>query len=157
MESKLENINKNLEKIVSMMENKNNPNEYFWKACLHGNVEVVKFFIKNGVNVNEKDKMGYPPIFQAVFSGKLEVVKLLVENGADIDVKTFSGTSLIDVASKNLHSHIIGYLMRVKESRNNNLFGISNVNQNGNSQGLFGHLNGNSQALFSRSNLNPWE
>lgn len=87
-----------LKKHLSHNNNCNNANEYFWKACLHGNLEVVKFFVKDGVNVNEKDKKGYTAIFKAVFSGKLEIVKFLVENGADINT---CYERLIDAASRN--------------------------------------------------------
>lgn len=56
----------------------------FTCACMDGNIEAAKWFIRKGVNVNcEHGK----PIGGACLSGNLPLVKLLVENGANNTAK----------------------------------------------------------------------
>ena len=53
------------------------------RACRAGDLEVVKYAVGRGVDVNAKNDEGHTPILAAILSGKLEVVKFLVENGVD--------------------------------------------------------------------------
>ena len=47
-------------------------------------IEVVKFLIEAGGDVNAKDKHGYTPLFEAK---SIEVAKILIEAGAEINVR----------------------------------------------------------------------
>jgi len=75
-------------------------------AALYGKIEVVKFLISKGANVNAKSNGGRTPLHAAVGAGVLSVsdvnivavVKLLVSNGADVNAKDNKGeTPLGDV------------------------------------------------------------
>ena len=57
------------------------------KASENGHLEVVKYLVSNGANVNVKDKHDLTPIHDGARWGFLEVVKFLSQNGADLDSK----------------------------------------------------------------------
>ena len=68
------------------------------KACDSGNIELVDFFLKNKVDVNQKfggvhdddgsKLIGMTPIFSAVEGGgHPEIVKKLIDAGANVNVK----------------------------------------------------------------------
>ena len=59
-------------------------------ASFYGNVEMVKFLIQNGLNVNAKTIGGSTPLQKAVDCNHFEVMKILVENGADRNRMIFS-------------------------------------------------------------------
>lgn len=66
---------------------------HFHVACMTNNVDVVKFFLKNGVNVNHAVCQsaplfaGFTPLhFSAKFTC-LETAEILVENGANINLQ----------------------------------------------------------------------
>lgn len=53
-------------------------------AAFEGNIEICKFLIEKGANVNNVSNEGVTPLFQAIDQSEShEVVKLLLENGAD--------------------------------------------------------------------------
>ncbi|ORX57695.1 ankyrin [Piromyces finnis] len=50
------------------------------------NLNLIKFFINNGANIDGKDDRGATPLYYAIFnSNKVEIVKYLVEKGANIN------------------------------------------------------------------------
>lgn len=61
-------------------------NTYNWTALMeasyYGNLNLVKFLVENGANVNIKNQHGHTAICRASLTNKIEVVKYLKENGA---------------------------------------------------------------------------
>ena len=55
-----------------------------WCAAASGKLEVVKYLIEFGANVNSESDTGSTPIRSACFFSHLEIVKFLVKNGGDI-------------------------------------------------------------------------
>ncbi len=49
-----------------------------------GNVNSVRFLIRNGADVHVSDSLGNPPLYYAFRSGQLKMAKFLVENCANI-------------------------------------------------------------------------
>jgi ankyrin repeat protein len=71
----------------------------FFDAVKTGNREIVAMSIKEGFNVNAKDKDGYTALLIAAEKGDLEMAHLLVEKGADVNAKDKDGyTALMYVA-----------------------------------------------------------
>jgi len=68
-------------------------------AVKSGDRETVAISIKEGFNVNAKDKDGYTALLIAAEKGDLEMAQLLVEKGADVNAKDKDGyTALMYVA-----------------------------------------------------------
>jgi len=63
-------------------------------------LDVIKYLIQSGADVNAKDKYGQTALIYAVGNdwGVLEIVKYLAEHGADINVTLESGRTALDIA-----------------------------------------------------------
>ena len=84
----------------------------FIKAVEGNKKEEVERFIKEGVNIDFKDRCGTPLLHFASNDGDSAVVKLLVENGVDINAcDSYGTTKLMQVcASGNLE--LAEYLLK---------------------------------------------
>ena len=79
--------------------------EKFIKAAYEGKYHKVESYIKQGVNVNAKDKEGKtalieaeeyaPSIFSSTRKSNIDIVKLLVEHGADVNAKDEMGVTTL--------------------------------------------------------------
>lgn len=64
-------------------------------------VEIAKFLIESGADVNAKDKKNDSPYLYAGAHGYLEILKMTLNHGADLkSVNRFGGTALIPAAEK---------------------------------------------------------
>lgn len=59
----------------------------FCKLIQKGNIEVVKYLIASGEDVNQKSK-GLTPLMFAARHNKAEIAKLLINSGAKLNVKS---------------------------------------------------------------------
>jgi ankyrin repeat protein len=71
------------------------------RASADGNLEVVKYVIERGANVNVREGS---PLRSAALAGHYEIVKYLVEKGSIISPKVY------EFSKKNGHCHIADYL-----------------------------------------------
>jgi len=60
-------------------------------AIRHGHIEISRFLIKAGANVNTSDDKGQSPLILAAMYGHIEIVKLLLESGANVDYRNRYG------------------------------------------------------------------
>ncbi|CAJ0564084.1 unnamed protein product, partial [Mesorhabditis spiculigera] len=89
-----ENVNrKNVDEVVKAGRNS------MHMACDYGQVEVVKYLIENGGNVNLADKHGITPLLYAIWENHIEVAKLLMAKGANRNVKSPLNEPLLDCAT----------------------------------------------------------
>lgn len=93
------------------------------EASYYGHLEVVKFLVENGANVNNIVK-GYlgmnrdTALVSASANGHLEVVKYLVENGANIN----NGRNALEVAAEEGHLAVVQYLVSQGANAKINLY-----------------------------------
>ena len=76
-------------------------------ASIKGHLEIVKFLIENGVNVNADCGK---PLSSASRGNHIDVVKYLVENGADVNLPVYSINSL-DIAASKGNINVVKYLI----------------------------------------------
>jgi hypothetical protein len=57
------------------------------EACYGSRVEVMKFLIGKGADVDAKCTIGATPLHSACYHGPVEAVRFLIEKGADINAK----------------------------------------------------------------------
>jgi len=83
----------------------------FDMAVTYNNIEMVKYFISNGIDVNvTKRRSGFTPLMAAACYGRVEMAKLLIENGANRDAVDVKGISVIDFARKMNKKSILALL-----------------------------------------------
>lgn len=73
----------------------------FDMAVTYDNIEVVKYLISQGVNVNTTQRRSrFTPLMAAVCYGRVEMVEFLIEQGANTEAMDAKGISVIDFARK---------------------------------------------------------
>lgn len=86
-------------------------------AVTYNNIEIVKYLIGNGVDVNSTQRRsGFTPLMAAACYGRTEIAKLLIENGADKNAVDSKGISVIDFARKMNKKSVLALLDYDKNS-----------------------------------------
>ena len=80
------------------------------KAIEAGRLEIVKYFVENGADVNSRDG-DYYPLMIACRNGYLEIVKYLIDNGADIKATGNKSTTALIFALREGHFGIVKCLV----------------------------------------------
>ncbi len=84
-------------------------------ASTNGKLEVVKYLISQGADINirtkAKNNNDFTALIMASGGGHLEVVKFLVANGANVNDKTKGGGTALMAASANGHLSVIKFLI----------------------------------------------
>lgn len=75
-----------------------NMNEELIRAARNKEISKVKSLIKQGANVNFKDKFGGTPLFYAVTKSDFELTKFFLENNADINMLYDKKDNLLQLA-----------------------------------------------------------
>jgi len=84
-------------------------------ATLNGHIEIVRFLLIYGAEINRHDRSGTYPLHFAVQSGNLELVQLLVYSGADIDItQTKYEETPLHWAISLRHARIVNFLISAK-------------------------------------------
>jgi ankyrin repeat protein len=74
----------------------------FIELCIKGKPDEVEAAIKNGANVNAKDKYDETALMYAAGNNSNpEAIALLIKNGADANTKDIDGNRAIDFAKEN--------------------------------------------------------
>ena len=75
-------------------------------AARHGYIELVRFFLSDGVNLEEKNRIGFTALHIAARYGHEEVVKLLLEKGANREARSRRGWTPLQYAKERGHEHV---------------------------------------------------
>lgn len=60
---------------------------YFLLALQRGNLQLVKFCVENGININDKTVNNRWPIVEVSIYGNIDVMKYLLEHGANLHIE----------------------------------------------------------------------
>jgi len=103
-------------------------------ACKYGHLEIVKFLVEKGADINQKNDFGKTPLMYASARGHLEIVELLLKNKADINKKNSKDMTALMYASLHEYPKIVKLLIEKGASINNkdnnkfNAFMLANKN-----------------------------
>ena len=95
------------------------------RAAKRGNLEKVRQFLDQGVNVNTRDGYGRTALMEASREGHAELVSLLLAHGADPELESFSNTNAFQYAkNSSVYNLLIQHLnetvsQTVKNKRDN--------------------------------------
>ena len=82
-------------------------------AAYAGHIEVVKFLIKQGANLNSQDAINMTPMHNASAAGNIEIVKLLVSLDAYINPVNCENKTPLDYAKDKNQTPVIDYLTSI--------------------------------------------
>ncbi|MBN2315145.1 MAG: ankyrin repeat domain-containing protein [Sedimentisphaerales bacterium] len=68
------------------------------QAIINGDTELVKSLLSGGMDVNEKNRMGWTPLHTALSKGKTEIAELLISKNADLNAKDNQGKTPLYLA-----------------------------------------------------------
>jgi len=94
------------------IKNSNNETALHW-AAKGGHLEVVDLLIRQGTNVETKDKSGNSPIHYAAEAGQLKVIKLLIKEwSGNVNAKNNNNESALHHAAKKGHVTVVRFLIK---------------------------------------------
>ncbi|NXQ21168.1 MYPT1 phosphatase, partial [Peucedramus taeniatus] len=67
-------------------------------ACIDDNVDMVKFLVENGANINQPDNEGWIPLHAAASCGYLDIAEYLISQGAHVGAVNSEGDTPLDIA-----------------------------------------------------------
>ena len=83
----------------------------FVSAAGNGDLEQVKHFLEQGVNINCRANDDWTALTIAATEGHFKVIKLLVEYGADVNALEGGGNTALFWAAKYGYTNIVLYLL----------------------------------------------
>ncbi len=88
---------------------KDNFDNLLFLAIARETIDIVKFMLEQGVNVNFKASYfeDNTPLHLAVQKGNIEIIKLLIKGGADVHVENKLGKKPLDLANASLLTHML--------------------------------------------------
>lgn len=82
-------------------------------ASIHGNLDVVRFLVENGIDLNAENPFHTTPLHEAVTYDNFSVVQYLVENGAYVNARkgVYDNTTSLHIASARGKDVTVEYLL----------------------------------------------
>jgi len=79
------------------------------KACRQNSIDIVRYFIDNGGDINQPDKMNTTCLMQSL--SNTELCRLLIERGADVNAVDRFGYTVLHIAVLSGHLPIVRLLI----------------------------------------------
>ena len=83
-----------------------------WIAAACGHLNIVKFLVEKGAQINSTTQTLSTPLRAACYDGHYSTVKYLVECGSDINCVNRHGHTCLMISSFKGHLKIVRYLIR---------------------------------------------
>ncbi len=81
------------------------------EAARLGHIEVAKYLLQNGADINSKKLNGLSPLHVAAYCGENEIVNALLAEGADVDAKARDNITPLHVAASMGHTDTVELLI----------------------------------------------
>ncbi|XP_076443656.1 protein fem-1 homolog A-like [Babylonia areolata] len=82
-----------------------------WCAAAAGHVEVVRYLVFKGADINKTTRSNSTPLRAACYDGHLKVVRFLVQRKADIEIANRHGHTCLMIACYKGHCDVVRYLL----------------------------------------------
>lgn len=106
----------NVKNAIAIAAKKKLSKNFIWNSLFlaseFGYLEIVKYFIRIGINANVFDENGYSSLHYSSKSGHIEIVLFLIENGANVNASSRKGYTPLYSASEKGHLDIVKLLVR---------------------------------------------
>lgn len=80
-------------------------------AAYGGHIDIINFFLEDGVDVNAQDEQGYTPLILAAAKGYVAIVELLLKNQANIHHEDSTGNTALSHANSQGKTDIVAILL----------------------------------------------
>ena len=80
-------------------------------ACKYNHMDIVKFLLENGADINETVNTGSTPLAVALLAGNFEIADFLIQKKADINKSDIMGMSPLMWAAKEGNLKVVQYLV----------------------------------------------
>ena len=85
------------------------------KSALHlaikkNNLDIIKWLLENGVDINIKDEDGRTPLMDSVLNLKISMVKFLLEKGASTNDISNNGENLLSISKQTFNQEMISLI-----------------------------------------------
>ncbi|MCP3924754.1 MAG: DUF1566 domain-containing protein [Desulfobacterales bacterium] len=98
------------------VKDKNGSYPYFY-APRKNSLDMVKYYVSKGYDVNHINKRGQTALYYAAYYGKLDIVKYLIENGADRNKFRGLFNAPLFAAQTKKRSDVVKYFNQLEEKR----------------------------------------
>jgi ankyrin repeat protein len=91
------------------------------KSALHlaikkDNLELMKWLLENGLDINTKDEDGKTPLMDAVSNLKPSTVKFLLEKGASVNDTSNNGEDILSISRQTLNNEMISIIENINRT-----------------------------------------
>jgi len=119
----------NSEELISLMKNlfdiEDINYEYSYREGKYGYIHLVKYLVKQGINIFIKDNKGNNALMEAASHGFINIIEYLIEKGISLEDRNKEGYTALMYATKNGYLDIVKCL--IKNGAN-----INDLDSNGN-------------------------
>lgn len=82
------------------------------RAIRKVNKEIAELLLKNGADINKKNRYGFTNLMVASRIGHKDIVELLIKAGANLNIKNKNGWTALRYASEKGHKEIVEILKK---------------------------------------------
>lgn len=79
-------------------------------AVKKGNLELIKWLVENGSEINAKDEEGKTPLMDSITEKQIPSMKLFIEKGASTSEISLKGDTIFSLAKQTFNVDIITYI-----------------------------------------------
>lgn len=82
-------------------------------AVFYNHIDVVRYLVENGANVNQQNLSGLTPLFWSLDQGLYDIAKVLLEHGADTSIFSKDGYAVLHKAVASNAMEAVKYLVEI--------------------------------------------